>query len=464
MNAELLKEFKIRFSLDTKGLNNEIKKTENNLISFGKYLNSLLAGYLSYKTISAITNNFAKFNFELENNTRLLGYNAVNIANMGNALKRFGGDTNSVINSLDSLSSALHDAKYGSGALIEASKKYGISFQNSNGKLMNAEQLLKSLSNQLLKYDKQTRVSIANQLGLDKSIVLAFADGGKELDKLIKKQKELGIVNKNDYKISRDFNNALLDFKDTFQSLLNLMARYILPFFTKMLNIFTSFVEFLKRNKYLVISFFTAMVLALSPLILGLAKLAKSSMLAFAPFAKAGLIIAGLALAIEDIYFYFKGWDSVTGDLVKKFPALGKGLEYIRPLVEGIFKTFETIVSFLKDPTWENFLNIFVKIGDAVINTIKKPIEQVYGYLMDLMQKMTSWVTDSSIFKMIFGDGNNDQNLPVVSNNNSNYNNFKVTNNINQNINSNNPKKIAGAVNNEIVNSINAQRQIVGSL
>lgn len=461
MNAELLKEFKIRFTLDTQTLNNQVKKTENSLMSFGKYLNSLLAGYIGYKGITAIINNFAKFNVEIENNARLLGYDATNITNMGNALKRFGGDTNSVINSLNSLNNSLQDAKYGSGALIEASKKYGISFQNSNGSLMNAEQLLKSLGKQLSRYDKQTRIAIANQLGLDKSIVLAFEDGGKELDRLIDKQKQLGIVTQNDYKISRNFNNALLDFKDTFQSLLNLIARFILPFFTKMLKIFTSFVDYLKRNKYLVISFFTAMALALSPLILGLGKLAKSSMLAFAPFAKAGLIIAGLALVIEDIYFYFKGWDSVTGDLVKKLPALGVALEYIRPLVEGIFNTFDSIVNFLKDPTWDSFLNIFVKIGDAVINTIKKPIEQVYNYVIDLMNKLTSWFTDSSIFQSLFG--NTQQSLPVV-NNNGNSNNFKVTNNINQNINTNNPKQIATQINEQVIGSINAQRQIVGAL
>lgn len=461
MNAELLKEFKIRFTLDTQTLNNQVKKTENSLMSFGKYLNSLLAGYIGYKGITAIINNFAKFNVEIENNARLLGYDATNITNMGNALKRFGGDTNSVINSLNSLNNSLQDAKYGSGALIEASKKYGISFQNSNGSLMNAEQLLKSLGKQLSRYDKQTRIAIANQLGLDKSIVLAFEDGGKELDRLIDKQKQLGIVTQNDYKISRNFNNALLDFKDTFQSLLNLIARFILPFFTKMLKIFTSFVDYLKRNKYLVISFFTAMALALSPLILGLGKLAKSSMLAFAPFAKAGLIIAGLALVIEDIYFYFKGWDSVTGDLVKKLPALGVALEYIRPLVEGIFNTFDSIVKFLKDPTWDSFLNIFVKIGDAVINTIKKPIEQVYNYVIDLMNKLTSWFTDSSIFQSLFG--NTQQSLPVV-NNNGNSNNFKVTNNINQNINTNNPKQIATQINEQVIGSINAQRQIVGAL
>lgn len=462
MNEEILKEFKIRFSLDTKQLDKEVKKTENSFTTFAKYLNSLIVGYVGYKGMMSIANDFAKFNVEIENNTRLLGYNTMNVTNMGNALKRFGGDTNSVLNSLNSLSTALQDAKYGSGALIEASKKYGISFQNSNGSLMNAEQLLKSLTSQLGRYDKQTRMAIASQLGLDNSLILAFEDGGKELNKLIQKQKELGMVSKNDYKISRDFNNALLDFKDTFQSLINMIGRFVLPFFTKILKTFTAFVDYLKRNKYLVISFFTAMTLALSPLILGLGKLAKSSMLAFAPFAKAGLIIAGLALVIEDIYFYFKGWDSVTGDLVKKLPALGVALEYIRPLVEGIFDAFDNIVKFLKDPTWDNFLNIFVKIGDAVINTIKKPIEQVYGYLMDLMQKITSWVTDSNIFKMLFGEST-PQNLPVV-NNNGNSNNFKVTNNINQNINTNNPKQIANNINSEIINSINAQRQIVGAL
>ena len=166
---DVLKQFRIVFGVDTKPLDSGVQKAESTLKRFGRVFNSIAATYFSYKIMQGVINGFAEFNTKLGHSTSLMGYNIENISAMGGALKRFGGDTQSVINSLNALNSGLQDAKFGGGALIDVAKRYGLSISTSNGKLMSAEQLLKSLSYQLQRYDKQTRVAIASQLGLDES-------------------------------------------------------------------------------------------------------------------------------------------------------------------------------------------------------------------------------------------------------------------------------------------------------
>lgn len=451
---DILKEFKIVFGLDDKPLQDGIKNTESSLKNLANTFAKITATYFSFQAISGIINGFNDFNKTLDNNTMLLGYNAEYVANYGNALKRFGGDTNSVISTLNNLNQHLQDVKFGSGALIEVAKKYGIAFTNSNGSLMKAEDLLSSLSNQLQKYDKQTRFSIASQLGLDESIQRAFVDGGKELNQFIKKQKELGLVTSDDLKISTEFNRVMLDFKDIFTYLSRLLARTFLPVLTNIVKGIISFVEFLKRHKEFVKIFFVGMLLAITPILLSLTKMALASSKAFAPFIKGAAIIAGLALIIEDIYGYFKGWDTVTGDLVKKFPALGEALEFIRPLVLGIEQAFKSVVAWLKDPTWSKFLQIFVDLGNAVIDTFQKPLEYVLEIIKNIIGIAQDWI--GGVFGKISSMSNNFlSNIPFLSGNNAITNNNTNNNvTINQNISGNNANQIANSSNKMIYDTL----------
>lgn len=458
---DVLKQFKIVFGIDTKPLEQGVAKSESTLKRFGKVFNGIAATYFSYKVFQGVIQGFADFNTKLGASTSLMGYNVEKISAMGGALKRFGGDTDSVINLLNSLNSSLQEAKFGGGALIEVAKKYGVAFNTSNGKLMSAEQLLQSLAGQLQRYDRQTRIAIASQLGLDESIQRAFADGGKELEKLINKQKQFGVITAKDVKISDNFNNAILDLKDSFNGVIKIFSRLVLPMLTKLLKLITSFIEFMKKHKQFVVAFFTALFLAMLPVLAILGKMAIASAVAFAPiFAVVGVITA-IALVVEDIYYYFMGWDSVTGDLVKKFPRLGKALEAIRPIFNMIRQAFADIMDFLGDPSWDKFVNIFKNIGNAIITMIEKPIARIKEIMSAIFDSVKSFITDSFVYKMIFGSSG--EQPPVVaptSAGNVTNNNMQVT----QNISSATPKALADETKSLMTDSINAQRQQVGGL
>lgn len=395
--GEILKEFKIVFGLNSEPLEKGIQKSEKSLKSFGKVFGSIVATYFSYEVFKGIIQGYADFNTQLSNTLALTGGNVEEVSALGNALKRFGGNTESVTNSMKALNQHLQDAKFGGGALIEVAKKYGIVIS----KYDSAEKTIMNLASQMGRYDRQTRVAIASQLGLDDALTRAFADGGKELEKLVKKQKELGTITDEDLKISNQFNNAILDLKDIFGALTRDLARVVVPIFTKIVETFYSFVEYIRKHKILVLGFFAALLIALTPILLAFGKMAIASVIAFAPFYAIIAVVTAIALVFEDIYYYFMGWDSATGKLLQKFPIFKGLVEGLRPIVMGIVDTFNSILDFLKNPSWDNFTKILKNIGTLVVSALKLPFEYIKKAVDTIIEKFPIMETALKPIKII---------------------------------------------------------------
>lgn len=380
---QVLKQFTIAFGLNNTALKSGLKDSENALNNFADTAKRLLGAWVSFEFFKSAIDNFTEYTTQLSNASAITGASIQSINALGGALKRFGGNADSAINAIKSINQHLHEAKFGGGALIDIAKKYGVVISKG----ATAEQTLLNLAKQMGRYDRQTRVAIASQLGLDEAMIRAFADGGQELEQLINKQKELNIIDPRDEKITQKFSYALLDLKDIFTALMRDFARVILPSFTKLLNIFTSFVEFLRKHKIFVTAFFAGILVALTPILLTLGKMAVASSLAFAPFYAIGAIIASLALIFEDLLYYFQGYDSVTGNLVKKFPLLGALIEPLRGIVLGIYDIFKSIYTLITEPSWDNLTKVFKSAGKAIYNLLELPLKGIKALVDGLIER-----------------------------------------------------------------------------
>ena len=449
---DTIKKYSIVFNANTKPLEQGLKQTESTLKKFAGIFNGIVATYFSYKMVSGVINGFVDYNKKLQENINLSGASLEYTQALGGALKRFGGSADSAYSALNTLTSKIADAKMGSGALIDVSKKFGLSITDSNGKLLNSENMFKRIVEQMGKYSKEQRIAIAQNLGFDSSIQNALANGGDELNRLIMQQKRFGLSTALDLKLSRNFSFAIEDLKDSFMGVTRILARLILPMLTKLLKVVVSFIEFLKKHKQLVVIFFTAMLVAMTPVLAILLKMALASAAAFAPIYAAVAVISAISLIIEDIYYYFMGWDSVTGDLAKKFPILGTILEGIRPIVMGIVEAFKKIFTFITDPSWNNFKAIFTYIGDCIHKVILAGLEKIKG--------IASWLGDK-LGISIFSDNDSKSApsaVPAISAGGGNTQNNNVTNNVTQNISSATPKQLADDFNSLAIDSINSQR------
>ena len=167
------------------------------------------------------------------------------------------------------------------------------------------------------------------------------------------------------------------------------------------LNLFTSFVEFLRKHKIFVTAFFAGILVALTPILLTLGKMAVASSLAFAPFYAIGAIIASLALVFEDLLYYFQGYESVTGNLVKKFPLLAPLIEPLRSIVLGIYDTFKSIYTLITEPSWDNLSKIFKNVGNVIKSLIEIPIKAIKNIIDGLIDKFPILETALKPFQVV---------------------------------------------------------------
>lgn len=394
---QVLKQFTIAFGLNNTALKDGLKDSENALNTFANTAKRLLGAWVSFEFFKSAISNFTEYTMQLSNASAITGESAQSINALGGALKRFGGNTESAISAIKSINQHLHEAKFGGGALVEVSKKYGVVINKG----ATAEQTLLNLSKQMARFDRQTRVAIASQLGLDEAMVRAFESGVNDLEKLINKQRGLNLISPKDETIAKRFSYALMDLKDIFTALMRDFARVILPSFTKLLNLFTSFVEFLRKHKIFVTAFFAGVLLALTPILLTLGKIAVASSLAFAPFYAIGAVIAGLALVFEDLLYYFKGYDSVTEKLVKRFPLLAVLIEPLRPIVLGIYDTFKSIYELITSPSWENLTKVFKNMGGVIKSVIELPLKVIKSIIEGLIQRFPMLETALKPFAIV---------------------------------------------------------------
>lgn len=508
---DILEQFKIVFNLDNKPLERGLKQSESMLKTFGKTFGGIAATYLSYQTIKGVIQGFADFNLKLAENSQRLGVSAQEIQTLGGALQRYGGNVDSAANSLKSLQGHLEEAKRGGGALVDVAYKYGISVNAYS----NSGNALKSIVRQMDRLDVSQKQAVASALGFDDSLTKALMDGSANLEKLIQKQKEYGVVSEADIKKSKAFNEAWLDLQDTFSSLVRDIGALFLPIITKIVNLATGFVKIIKEHKPMVVGIFAAIAVAMTPIVAGFISMATASVAAFAPLYAVIGVITAIALVLEDIYYYFKGYDSVTGDLVKKFPFLAKVLEPIKPIVMGIFGAFEGIIAFISDPSWQTFQGIFTpileavkKIWDMLVNRIGKalesllekfpllakvlePLKQVMQYVWDIFLKVFDLLPNltnlakgfvdsvAGFVDKIFGssfsskDAQKDlsNNAPLMPNsttyhntNTQSNNNVSVNQTFNNTIQSSDPATFASATQREAIKSVNDMRMQIGGI
>lgn len=353
-----------------------IKRADISMQGLANTLKRLALAYVSMSAFKATLESYTAFNTQLINANQLLGLETQSLAEMGRAMTRFGGNLESTIGALKSMNSHLQEAKFNGGALVDIARKYGIQISA----YQKADKALLSLAKQMKGFSLETKMAIMSQLGLDEAMQRALIDGGAELERQIQKQRALGVETDEDIKLTKDFNEAMLDLKDIFSALAREMMRGIMPFLRGLVDKMIFFVDILRKNEIFVKGFFIGITIALMPILAILAKMAIATLTAFAPFIAIGVAVAGVAAIFEDLYYYFMGWDSATGELVKKFPHLKKVIDPLKPVIMGIMNVFSKIWALIKNPSWRAF-------GDTLKSIFTLPMDA----LQTLAEGLKSW-------------------------------------------------------------------------
>lgn len=305
--------------------------TNNITASFrrlGKQLGATAIGFFAFRSIISNIQSATEYVTQLDKASTALGVNISELDAWGMAAKKAGGSAEEFQSSLRSLSEKL-------GTTPKTALK-----------------ALLPLSDALQKMSRFRALKYGKQLGLDENTILLLQKGRREVQSIIAQQKEFGVVTKQDQKVTREFNDAVTDTGSALRGLYVALSSSVLPILTKFFNIVTPIFEYLRIHKDAVVGAFLA-IAAVGAILAAPFVAANAAVIAIT----AGIValIAVIGIAYEDIKAFLNGQNSLIGDLLKKWPALGTAVKGYVYLLTLPFKALLDIMDAVKSA----FLSLF---------------------------------------------------------------------------------------------------------
>ena len=287
----------------TTKLDNSLKKTSASTELATNYFNNMARSLVGVAagafSLVSILSAFSKTTNEVIGLSVLSDQLNVNISDLdawGQAVQRNGGTVEGFQNSIASL--AQH---FGSSAQV-------------------AFKLLPQLADVFHRLGSTRAQQYGKLLGLDQGTILLLQQGRREVEDLIRRQKELGVVTQKDKEISDEFSVSVSDTGNAFRYLFIVLERDLLPVLTKVLNYVRPIFTYLTEHKDLVIGALIGIAAAAAPLVVGFI-LANAAIIGTTLAISA--LIALVALAYEDFKVFKAGGDSLLGDWIARWPVLG---------------------------------------------------------------------------------------------------------------------------------------------
>ena len=259
------------------------------------------------------------------------------------ALRRAGGTSDGMTNSLRQLSIRASEAARGVGSGIEAFGLLGISTTDTNGKLKSTSDLLLEVSGAMGGLESAKQIELADKLGIRDSILL-LQEGPDAIKDLIIAAEELGVTTAEDASISEEFQDSLTDLWQITKQTSRTLSRVFAPILKDMIGSFTDWWkinkaiieqnlpkwidQFTQAFKFLSIAVGAFLAFKLVGSLVALIKLLKgvsaavllvNASVLLLPLLLGGAVL-GLIALIEDAKVFFEGGDTFIGDMIKRFP------------------------------------------------------------------------------------------------------------------------------------------------
>jgi hypothetical protein len=366
----------------TESLNSSLKNTGVISQQVGKRFVNMVrnvgAGLVAFASIGAAFTGFKSakdYAYSLSTISYALNLNIEDVNAWVDALKLYGGSASTFEHDISHLTTELETfVVTGKSRVSPYFKELGIRMTDASGKAREAIKILPELADRFGKLSKTESFALGKKLGLDTYTILLLQQGKRELDDLIKRQKELGTVTEKDIEVIYEFNKQWEEVAHIFRTLYNEIGRTIFPALTLLLKGVEKVVLFMRKHSEFATAAFITMGLAIS---LFLVPAIKSLWVAIAPFAKLAAVITAVGFAVaflvEDIIYYVQGHDSFIGRLVEKWPKLGKVIAAIgwvaKRVFEGLQDAFKAI-EVIADAVYEIIKYIVNAIAEGIGDTI----------------------------------------------------------------------------------------------
>ncbi|NDA60682.1 MAG: hypothetical protein EBX50_01445 [Chitinophagia bacterium] len=383
----------------------ELKNTGGAVESLTSKLGKVAIASLAFDSIANFKNSLKSsldIVDKLGKDAESIGIDVSDLNALQEAAGRAGGSADGVTNALSLLSKeAEFLSATGRSRLLPTFKELGLSLVDGKGKAKSSSQILRELAGVFGNISKQKSLGLGQKIGLDDGTIKLLQMGQVEFDKLIAKQKELGVATAEDAARAAVLNDELADLGQQTGHLKNrmfaLVAEGLILFFNKMKLI----VDFLKKNKAFAVSFFAVVGAAIAYTYLPAAiKAATATWAMIAPFAAVALsvaaVAAGIALIVDEIYNFIQGNDTLLGDFLSKYPVLENIVRSVFSGISSAFTNFldlaKKVFSLITDDSktfGEKLTTVFNKISNVVASVGRA----IWGSLDEDGKKMM-WLID----------------------------------------------------------------------
>lgn len=280
--------------------------------------------------------------------SKALNKNTEDMQAWGQAAARSGGSAESFYGTLDTLNQKTREAaKTGGGEAAGVLRKLGIS-PRENGKVKDTTKLLLELSDMMKGMDQQKAMDYGKALGIDPGTIMLLQSGRREVENLVKRQKELFVYTKEDAEIAIKANNAFADMGQAAQGVAAIFMRVAGPAITWLSEKVTAIAVWMRKNEPFVIAFFTGLAAVIATVALPAIKAFAGAILAaIAPFTPLILIVGALAIMVDDLIHYIRGGKSAFSDLWRQFGTGEEIAEKLRKAWAMLQEAGKRLFSFL---------------------------------------------------------------------------------------------------------------------
>jgi tetrahydromethanopterin S-methyltransferase subunit G len=333
---------------EVKALDDAAYKMGERLGDSLKTLGGAVLGLVAVRGLMTSFNSAVMVADKLDEQAKALDINIEELSAYGDAAKEAGGSAEGFRASLQGLNENLvMMATTGKSRAAPFLKELGIDLTDVKNKGKTAFDFLPDIADAFAKLGAQESLAMGKKIGFDIGTIMMLQGGKRELNELIAKHKELGVVTQKQGEIAAKYNDQLDDARHVLRSLWLSMSEVILPVVTKIVGAFETVVQFVRRHSHFIVGLFGAIGVAIGTLVLPMLwQMAVATAIAFAPYLLIGGIVAGIAVAFallyDDVMSFLEGSDSLIGQLLTKFPMLAQVFYIIGAVAKEIAGVIES--------------------------------------------------------------------------------------------------------------------------
>lgn len=434
----LLLVFKADTSQADAGLDSARKKSDELIDSIrdadaaagkaGASLKAMAAGALgglaaAFSVSAAISGAFARADNirAIEQTSDAIGAAIENVDAFGKAAEAMGGDAQGARDSLtdmaEKMGEAMSDVESGAA---KAFKSLGISLKSADGSTKDAISGMLDLASAVEGLDRSAAVFKIKELGItDNRTVEMILKGRQELERMLRVQKEQGVVTKEAAENARKLTEATGSLKNSMSNAGNSFLDSIIPALTKVIEWLGKGVSWMTDNKDFVIGFFGAIAAVVTAIYLpAMISAAAATLAATWPLLLIGAAIAAAAAAFaliyDDVMNFVEGNDSLIGQISEKYPMVGQTVMWL----VGVFKDFWGALEKGAKQIGQFFSSAFSQIASGIGSAIDflptaiakfmsfamavsetfsamgDGIAAIFAFIVDTVKSSLSFVTD----------------------------------------------------------------------